>query len=165
MIGANMSLTAVAIALWSLQSANVRGPAANRDELRYQYVENTNDVVEVARGNALSIGKLDAKGNFIPDKRWLNLTGPFSGPPVERFLNASSKRVTKRWVDGNLVVDTKIIPVYEFRSRRLIKGIIDDDHNFIPEVGAKVIDFEDYKYGAAAPKIYNLPGKFVRVHK
>jgi hypothetical protein len=52
--------------------------------------------------------------------------------------------------------------VYEFRSGRLIPGDIDDDGNFIPTVGGKIIDFKDYRYGPKAPKIYNLPGKFVK---
>jgi hypothetical protein len=43
-----------------------------------------------------------------------------------------------------------------------VPGAIDKDFNFIPTVGAKVIDFKDYVYSPKAPKIYNLPGKFVR---
>jgi hypothetical protein len=39
---------------------------------------------------------------------------------------------------------------------------MDEEGNFVPLVGAKVTDFKDYLYSPSAPKIYNLPGKFVR---
>ena len=49
-----------------------------------------------------------------------------------------------------------------YRSGTLIRGIIDDEGDFIPDVGSTVIDFKDYKYSSRAPRIYNLPGKFVQ---
>jgi len=50
--------------------------------------------------------------------------------------------------------------VYEFRSGRLIKGEINAKGYFIPEIGAKVIDFKDYHYRKDGPRIWNLPGRF-----
>src|SRR5260370_42682883 len=52
--------------------------------------------------------------------------------------------------------------IYEYRSGRLLLGEMDEQGNFIPTVGAKVTDFKDYVYSTQGPKIYNLPGKFVR---
>jgi len=36
------------------------------------------------------------------------------------------------------------------------------DGNFVPELGSKVIKFEDYKYEPDAIRIWNLPGYFMR---
>ena len=128
----------------------------------YEYVQDTGLFVGIHRGKFLSIGKLDAAGNFIPDKRWLNLTGGFSAVPVDRFLNASSIKRLKLETNGHIVVKIVVEPVYEYRSGTLIRGIIDDEGDFIPDVGSTVIDFKDYKYSSRAPRIYNLPGKFVQ---
>ena len=128
----------------------------------YEYVEDTAPFVEMHRGKFLSIGKLDAAGNFIADKRWLNLTGGFSAVPVDRFVNASSIKRMKQETNGHIVVKIFVEPVYEYRSGTLIRGIIDDEGDFIPDVGSTVIDFKDYKYSSRAPRIYNLPGKFVQ---
>src|SRR5205823_14564030 len=93
-----------------------------------------------------SSGKLDAAGNFIPEPRWMNIGGEVSGaPPIARTLN-------RRVPDGE--------PVYEYRSGRLIKGILDAQGNFVPDLGSKVIDFRDYRYNERAIRIYNLPGRF-----
>ncbi len=53
-------------------------------------------------------------------------------------------------------------PVYEYRSGRLIKGELDKEGNFLPDLPGKVIDFKDYRYSKTAIRIYNLPGSFVK---
>jgi hypothetical protein len=53
-------------------------------------------------------------------------------------------------------------PVYEYRSGRLIKGELDKEGDFIPDLGSKVTDFKDYRPGKGVPVIYNLPGRFVK---
>jgi hypothetical protein len=52
-------------------------------------------------------------------------------------------------------------PVYEYRSGRLVSGNLDTDGNFLPDVGAPVTDFQDYRPVPGARRIYNLPGRFV----
>jgi internalin A len=52
--------------------------------------------------------------------------------------------------------------VYEYRSGRLVKGTLLENGTFVPELGGKVIDFKDYHYAKDAPRIYNLPGRFVK---
>jgi hypothetical protein len=94
------------------------------------------------RGEYYSIGKLDARGNFIPDRRYIDMRGDASSIPPSQLLNYPRKD-----------------PVFECRSARLILGKIDKDGNFIPEVGSKVMDFKDYRYGTDYP-IWNLPGHF-----
>jgi hypothetical protein len=92
-------------------------------------------------------GKLDAAGNFIQDPRAM-------------VLKAGSART-----GGPLEIINCRAPgrehVFEFRSGRLIKGELDKEGNFVPDLGSKVLDFKDYQYKKKDPiYIYNLPGYF-----
>jgi len=130
------------------QSPAQDGPRPDPEE--YKFVEDTTLWVNVIQGDVESIGKLDAAGNFIPDKRYLRTLKkgqPASSIPPCTLINFAQKEV------------------YEFRSGRLIPGDIDDDGNFIPTIGGRITDFKDYRYTPKAPKIYNLPGKFVKKEK
>jgi hypothetical protein len=114
----------------------------------YEFVPDTNRYVKVKHGTSdFFIGKLDAEGNFIPDRKYAHLKpgGMLSSVPPMTLINAPAQK-----------------GVYEYRSGRLIPGEIDDDGNFIPIAGEKVIDFKEYRYEPKGPRIYNLPGKFVR---
>jgi hypothetical protein len=115
----------------------------------YRFVPNTDRWValryDTESYRSSSIGKLDKKGNFLPDRRFVDVRGPgLSGAPPRVSLNANDDE-----------------PVYEYRSGRLIKGRIDKGGSFVPDLGEKVIRFEDYKPGEDTTRIYNLPGKFV----
>jgi hypothetical protein len=122
--------------------------ASDTDE--YEFVEDTSRWVMVIQGNTESIGKLDAGGNFIPEKKYFQLKKgqPRSVGPPYTLINGSAQK-----------------GVYEFRSGRLIPGDIDEECNFVPTVGGKIIEFKDYRYSPKAAKIYNLPGKFVKKEK
>ena len=87
------------------------------------------------------IGYFDAPGNFVPREGAYH--GPYSGSAEDVKAIAARKKT-----------------VYEFRSRMLVKGKLDDQWNFVPEIGSEVIRFEDYRYMRDTP-IYNLPGEFV----
>jgi hypothetical protein len=146
------ALIVLAVACFTLGtlglSATQDSPTPDPDE--YQFVEDTTLWVDVIQGDTESIGKLDAAGNFIPDKRYFRSFKkgqPRSAVPPCTLINSAQKGI------------------YEFRSGRLIPGDLDDDGNFIPAVGGRIIDFKDYRYGPKAAKIYNLPGKFVRKEK
>ena len=130
------------------------GPGAQAadgvDREEYEFVPDTSQLVMVIQGETESVGKLDAAGNFIPDKRWFQFKKgqPLSLVPYTTVINP----------DGPT-------QVYEFRSGRLIPDSIDEKCNFVPTVGGRIIDFKDYRYSPKAPKIYNLPGKFVPKEK
>jgi hypothetical protein len=113
----------------------------------YEYVKDTTVYVGVHRGKTLLIGKLDANGNFIQDARWqgLQMGMPLSGVPPFQIINA--RRPGRE-------------QVFEFRAGRLIKGQLDKEGNFIPDLGSKVLDFKDYEYKKDPLYIYNLPGYF-----
>jgi hypothetical protein len=113
----------------------------------YEFVEDTDRWVAMIQGKTQSIGKLDREGNFIADALFVQLERqdkPRSTDPDYLLLNAPAQ-------EG----------VYEFRSGRLILGDLDEDGNFVPRPARSVVDFKDYHYSSKAPKIYNLPGKFV----
>jgi len=118
-------------------------------EPNYQFVEDTTRFVGIERGKALVIGKLDRGGNFTADPRWQGLTvgQPLSRVPPFQVLNFRRPG----WIH-----------VYEYRSGRLVKGELDDQGNFVPDLGSKVIDFKDYRYRSDGIMIYNLPGRFVQ---
>ncbi len=121
------------------------------EEPVYTYVEDTTQFVGIQRPKAFFIGKLDSAGNFIPEMWWPGFRVGMPGSmPLHQLIN--DRRPGK-------------IPVYEYRSGRLVKGELDKEGNFIPDLGSKVIDFKDYRYSKEAPIIYNLPGRFVPKEK
>jgi hypothetical protein len=114
----------------------------------YVFVPDTSRWVEVLRreGDVIywSIGKLDMAGTFVPHRDFCNMRGERSNAPP----------------DTTLLYHDQTGPVYEYRSGRLIKGAIDSKTlSFVPEVGSKVIDFKEYRYGKDVA-IWNLPGTF-----
>src|SRR5262249_52871968 len=115
----------------------------------YEYVKDTNQYVAIVRGELLSVGKLDAAGNFDPDRRYHNLDvhGGLSSCPTFVVLNKSHPKKER---------------VYEYRSDRLILGELDEKGNFVPDIGSKVIEFKDYHYKKDAVRVYNLPGYYVK---
>jgi hypothetical protein len=153
MHSAQISLVVVfvfgACASMSLTEPDV-GNVPTLDQEEYEFVKDTDRWICTIQGETMSIGKLNASGTFIAEKRWFQLKKgqPLSQVPPLLFINGKSQK-----------------GVYEFRSGRLIPGDLDKDGNFIPTVGGKIIEFKDYRYGPKAAKIYNLPGKFVRKEK
>jgi hypothetical protein len=119
---------------------------SNSEKDEYEFVKDTDKWVSMIMGDRHPIGKLDDAGNFIADKRYFDIRKgqPLSQIPPSRTINSPEQK-----------------DVYEFRSGRLIPGDIDDKGNFIPTAGGSILDFKDYHYSPKAPKIYNLPGKFV----
>ena len=117
---------------------------------QYEYVKDTDRYVGLVYKGGVSVGRLDGNGNFLPEPSMINLTGFKSGLPQYTLLVRGLQR-------GR--------PLYEYRSGRLIRGVLDKDGNFIPELGSTVIGFEDY-LKAYQPdkslKIYNLPGKIIK---
>ncbi len=116
-------------------------------EPTYRYVEDTSPYVGVRRGQALFLGKLNSAGAFVPDCRWRGLRLGTALSSVPHFQIINLRRPGR-------------IHVYEYRSGRLIKGELDEEGNFVPDLGSQVIDLKDYHYSDNAPRIYNLPGRF-----
>ena len=134
---------AAACLVGAARAATPSGPQGSH----YRFAPDTNRWVGIKR-NATggAIGKLDSAGNFTPDRLYLdvNVTGPLSNVPPFTVINRPAARA------------------YEYRSGRLIPGSIDEDGNFIPKLGGKIISFKEYRYGPNAPRIWNLPGRFIR---
>ncbi len=124
--------------------------------VEYVYQQDLNRRVGRIQDNIVYVGRLDTNGNFIKGK------GEFLYPGVglssiDFFtfcrLYMSLSQVT--------VINLSRGPVYEFRSGKLIKGVLNAEGNFVPDAGSKLLPFKDYPYGEAALHIYNLPGRFV----
>ena len=121
-------------------------PVSSSKIHEYEYVEDTSRGIGVERGEVLLEGRLDAAGNFTQNPGALVLKKGM--PRTGGILEIINLRRPGRE------------HVYEFRSGRLIKGELDKDGNFIPDLGSKVIDFKDYHYKKDLLYIYNLPGYF-----
>ncbi|HZU34600.1 MAG TPA: hypothetical protein VFA18_01755 [Gemmataceae bacterium] len=123
---------------------------AQGDATTYEFRQDLRPYYGVRRGNMFVVGHLDAAGNFIPEPRmhWLPTHGTYSLPQFDWLYRAHRPDE----------------PVYEFRSARLIKGVLKDG-SFVPDKGVKVIDFKDYRYRKGALRIYNLPGHFVKTNE
>ena len=119
-------------------------PAGDKTEARYEYQEDVGRNIDISREEGVYHGKLDAQGNFIPS----------AGQAKPHRLGSSNGVDITESRAGELVV-------YEYRSGALIRGKFNAEFNFVPEIGSEVIRFEDYRYTKDAPRIYNLPGRFV----
>ncbi len=110
----------------------------------YVFVPDTDWWVEICHDQTTSIGKLDAAGNFLPTE--INKPRCHRRSAETRSIKRLNPKPEKN--------------VYEFRSGRLIKGELNWNGYFIPEIGSKVLDFKDYHYRPDGPRIWNLPGRF-----
>jgi RNA polymerase sigma factor (sigma-70 family) len=90
----------------------VQGPAEAGGE-KYHFQEDLKRYVGLLRQGLVTLGHLDAKGNFIPLPRVepIDSRNPFFGP-VYTIINAPGRPDE---------------PIYEFRSGRLIRGKLTDE--------------------------------------
>ncbi|MBL8825223.1 MAG: hypothetical protein JNJ77_21730 [Planctomycetia bacterium] len=100
------------------------------------------------------LGTIDADGNFRP-----NLSD------LEKMINAFKRKLPRSRMGPSNLIERKHTKekVYENRSGILVPMVFDEYRGLIPEVGGKIIDFKDYRYSPEARRIYNLPGRFVRI--
>ena len=145
----------------SISAVLLLASASLADEpTRYVFRKDTDRRVAFVRGEYIYFGKLDENGSFIEDQQARRVPHPvlpsgvidwqYTRDVLKSAINVPSENQrTER--------------VYEYRSGRLVLGSLTSFGIFIPEVGSKVIALGDYKYSKEAPRIYNLPGKFVPV--
>ena len=111
----------------------------------YMFAPSPDKPVILVRGDYYIMGKLDFRGEFTETSR--------------RRTNAPGSVMAEII---NMTWAKKPVPVYEYRSGRLIKGVLDTDGYFVPDLDSKVIEFKDYRYKPGGIYIYNLPGEFVK---
>jgi hypothetical protein len=126
-------------------------PVGGSGPAQYCFVRDLDRPVALFRGDSIVEGRLDAAGNFLedPSKPIQHLGKPYSGPNVVE-------------INGREAVGD---PVYEFRSGRLIRGSFAKSRTFVPDLGSTVINFKDYRYRPGGIRIYNLPGRFVKIEE
>jgi hypothetical protein len=97
-------------------------------------------------GGIIHSGVIDARGTFRVREK----------TPVDKL--------PRQQINGPpglpVLIFSKPAKVYEFRSGRLVLGVMMPDGEFIPEVGSIVIRIDDYHEGKD-PMIWNVPGFFI----
>jgi hypothetical protein len=112
-------------------------------------------------------GHLDADGNFTRDCNYGSIADPSYRPSPADCSPLQTERPERKgpaYTGSYEVINRPRIanePVYEYRAGTLIKGNLDNEGNFIPELDSEVIPFTDYRYDWKSLRIYNLPGKFI----
>jgi hypothetical protein len=144
------------------------GPAAIATEppAEYDFVLDTARFVRLEltawQTWGIDVGRLDAAGNFIPqnyedNSRLFKIPPPPKNPVDEQPI----VELIKVPVINEPAKGADVETVYEFRSGLLIKGLLKRGEGFTPELASRIISFEDYHNNPSAPRIYNLPGRFV----
>jgi hypothetical protein len=129
--------------------------AGERERVLYQ--QDLRPTIAWIHHDEILFGRLDQYGNFVEGK-WARRNEPdkikimllFAPPQFFKFLNTPYEPNEK---------------VLEYRSGRLVEGVIDENYRFVPTAGKKVLAFEDYCPGRNAVRIYNLPGYFGEKHQ
>jgi hypothetical protein len=106
----------------------------------------------------MELGHLSDQGDFVPD---------YGLPPYP--LTKPAKQVVDRlthqpapWTYNLPVEGADREHVYEYRTGRLLKGVLLRNGTFVPELNSRVLDFKEYVPGAQALRIYNLPGRLTK---
>lgn len=121
-------------------------------ELQYDFKENLKLTVWHHAGGIYCLGTIGKDGAFLPDLA-----------DLEKAIQAAKTGVGRlgSWPQPLASPRSPNELVYELRSGALIPMIFDLKHGLIPEVGGKIIAFQDYRYSPISRRIYNLPGAFV----
>jgi hypothetical protein len=140
---------AVAACLCGSGLAPAEPPPPQAKPVQYEFRQDLIIEYLLGLGDIEVFGHVDAAGNFIAERGIgvYRRGQPLSAIPPATMLNVPDE------------------PVYEYRSGRLVPGNMDDDGNFLADLGAKVMNFEDYHAVAGARPICNLPGRFVEKGK
>jgi hypothetical protein len=108
--------------------------------IQFEFISDTQRIVELLRSEEIVIGSLDANGEFNLDHV---IKFPKDGI-LYRFRNINGNAKTLG------VNSIKPVPVYELRSGTLISGTMKAGGPFVPTVDSKITRFEDYVYSESA---------------
>ncbi len=117
-----------------------------------------------AIGDMVEFGHLSDEGEFIPDPDLPPVSRSGILGPIKFDLFDTPRYYTVPRPPSAIgpkqkgQKDSDPEAVWEYRSGRLIKGMLQATGNFVPELGSKVIDFKDYDPELRPGRIYNLPG-------
>jgi hypothetical protein len=121
-------------------------------------------------GEVMELGHLSDEGEFVPD--YGLPVFPFVRVKQPDVLQDASRRTMYytlpqpphlRWPSRRGETEDDPEDVYEYRSGRLIKGMLHKTGNFVPELGSTVLDFKEYDPIRDRRRVYNLPGVMRRV--
>jgi hypothetical protein len=103
----------------------------------------------------MELGHLNDQGDFVPDYG----LPPF---PLTKPVKPAGDKLTNNptlWYYNLPVEGADREPTYEYRSGRLLKGILLKNGSFVPDLDSRVLDFKEYVPGEKSLRIYNLPGR------
>jgi hypothetical protein len=103
----------------------------------------------------MELGHLNDQGDFVPDYG----LPPF---PLTQPVKPAGEIPTNKpalWYYNLPAEGADREPAYEYRSGRLLKGLLLKNGTFIPDRDSVVLDFKEYAPGEKALRIYNLPGQ------
>ena len=123
----------------------------------------------VVFGNlGLVSGHFDEHGMFkrfpLSTSYWMpnwKYTYAVNDPIVTGKLEAESVN----FQDINTRIPGSTEEVYEFRSGKLVPGLLAYPGRFVPTAGGKIISIDEYTPKKGATRIYNLPGEFLELPK
>jgi hypothetical protein len=103
----------------------------------------------------MELGHLNDQGDFVPD---------YGLPPFPLTMPVKPAREKPHtppalWYYNLPVEGADGESAYEYRSGRLLQGVLRKSGTFVPDLGSRVLDFKDYVPGKQALRIYNLPGR------
>ncbi len=136
------------IYLFFAANGNQKKPSNREPE--YEFRLDLKRIVAVHYKNYWEYGTLDADGRLVPQGERRRYGFNSALPDIDEVINSPRKPNE---------------PVYEFRSARLIKGNLQQDAVFVPELASTVIDLDLYlkEYDPKnSLRIYNLPGRIVK---
>lgn len=126
----------VAAVLWVLQNDGAENPM--------KYIVSQRTFYFYPFNGLLYKVSINEAGDCVPVES-------FKPTPIPMVLSSIGRVRPLREIGGP-------IDVYEYRSGRLIPGVVQGGA-FIPQLGGTIIAFKDYRIGSRP--IYNLPGKFI----
>jgi hypothetical protein len=110
------------------------------------------------RTEQMDLGHLNDAGDFVPDYG----LPPFPlTKPAQRVMDPLTYQPAP-WYYNLPIERADLEHVYEYRSGRLLKGVLKRNGTFVPELDSRVLDFKDYVPGEQALRIYNLPGRLTK---
>jgi hypothetical protein len=103
----------------------------------------------------MELGHLNDQGDFVPDYG----LPPF---PLTQPVKPAGEIPTNKpalWYYNLPAEGADRESAYEYRSGRLLKGVLLKNGTFVPDLDSVVLDFKEYVPGEKALRIYNLPGR------
>jgi hypothetical protein len=150
--------------------------SSDADDSEYVFVADTLPRVGLLRAGLVHVGHLEKSGEFKRDRNIAPLDPTVAASSTEfaiinkpRSPDEEVYEYRAAYVPGDFgrqpeelaeYRQTGIMPPNTPWVEVLVKGQLNEQGDFVPEIGSTVILFQDYRFSKKAPRVYNLPGRF-----